>query len=50
MREKYDRALGDVKDLTRDMRYMTKDKESINIRGTETSSNMEGKILELLEA
>ena len=50
MREHYERALGDVKNLTRDTRDKNKYMESINIRGRETSPNLEGSRLDLLEA
>ena len=36
-------------DLKRYLRYMTKEMESINIRDMETSSDLEGTILDLLE-
>ena len=50
MRELYERVLGDVKDLTRDLRDSTNEIERINIREMDTSSDMEGEILDLLEA
>ena len=37
IREQYERALGEVKDFMRDTRDRTKDMDSINIRGRETS-------------
>ena len=50
MREQYESALGDVKDLARDMRDRTKDMDMINIRDTEVSYDLEGGRLYLLEA
>ena len=49
MREWYERALGDVNNLTRDLRESTKEMERINIREREAYSDMEGLILNLLE-
>ena len=43
------RVLGDVKNLTRDLSDSTEEIERINIRKMETSSAMEGKILDLME-
>ena len=48
--QQYERDLGDVKDLKRYLRDRTKDIYSINIRERETSFNMEGTKLDLLEA
>ena len=49
MREQYERVLGNVKDLTRYLRNRTKDMERIKTREIDTSSDMEEKILDLLE-
>ena len=43
------RVLGDVKNLMRDLSDSTEEIEMINIRKMETSSAMEGKILDLME-
>ena len=40
IREHYERDLGDVKYLTRDMSDSTKDMDSINSRDKEKSSNL----------
>ena len=50
MREWYERDLGDVNNLTRDLRESTKDMERINIRDRETYSNLESIRLDFLEA
>ena len=50
MREWYERVLGDVKDLTRDLRDRTEEMERIKIREMETSSKLEGTRLDLLKA
>ena len=50
MRERYERFQWDFKDLTRYLRDSTKEIESIKIRDMETYSNLEGVILELMEA
>ena len=50
MRERYERVMGDVKDLARDLRDSTKEIERINIREMETSSELKGTRLDLLEA
>ena len=49
MKERYDRFLEGVKDLTRDLRDSTKEIERIKIREIETSSKLEGTNLGLLE-
>ena len=41
VRENYGRALGDVKDLTRDLRDSTNDMDGIHIRDGDKPSNME---------
>ena len=46
--EKNERALGDVKDLTRYFRDRTEDMERINIRDMETSSDLKGERFYLL--
>ena len=42
MREQYERDLGDVNYLTRDLIDTTKGMERINVMDRETSSNLEG--------
>ena len=48
-REFYDRVLGDIKDLTIEMKDRTKDVDRIKIMYMETSTRMEGKILVFLQ-
>ena len=50
MRERYERVIGYVEHLTRDLRESTKGIKRIKIREMETSSDMEETLLELLEA
>ena len=45
----YERDLERVEYFTRYLRYITKDMERINTREMETSSELEGTILELLD-
>ena len=45
----YERDLERVEYFTRHLRYITKDMERINTREMETSSELEGTILELLD-
>ena len=47
--EWYERSLGDVKDLTRYLRDSENEIERIKIREMETSSDMEGTRLDILE-
>ena len=49
MRERYEMFLGDVKYLMIDLRDSTKEMERIKIREMETSSELEGRMLDLLE-
>ena len=50
VRERYERLLGDVKELTRYLTDRINYMERINIINMETSSKTEGKILEIMEA
>ena len=50
MRERCERVLGDFKDLTRDLRDSTKEIERINMREIETSYELEGMRLDILES
>ena len=50
MRERYERVLGDIKYLTRDLRDNTKEIDRIKVREKDISSDLEGTILDLLEA
>ena len=50
MREHFERALWDTKDLMRNIRDRTKNMERINIRDMDLSYDLEGTRLDLLEA
>ena len=43
MRDRYKSVLGDVKDLTKDLKYSAKEIDKINIREVDTSSELEEK-------